>query len=194
MVGAGTLRAGFTALAALLLSAGVAMAQDAGIAGVAKDNTGAVLPGVTVTAASPVLIEQQRTAVTDAEGRYIITNLRPGTYSVVFTLEGFQTVRREGVTLSAGFTANIEGVMNVGSLSESITVTGAAPVVDVQNVRKQTVVTAEQMESLPTSTKSVGSLATLTKGGTPSSTATCRMPAQRITHHPRAAQLALLVL
>ena len=148
------------------LAAQPALAQDAGIAGVAKDNSGAVLPGVTVTASSPVLIEQQRVAVTDGEGRYIITALRPGTYTVTFTLEGFQTVRREGVALSAGFTANIEGILQVGSLAESITVTGAAPVVDVQNVRRQTVVTAEQLETLPTSTKSVGQLATLTTGVT----------------------------
>ena len=158
MVRAGTFRAGFAALAGLLLTAQLAHAQDAGIAGVAKDNSGAVLPGVTVTASSPVLIEQQRVVVTDGEGRYNVTNLRPGSYTVVFTLEGFQSVRHENVVLRAGFTANVEGVMSVGNLSESITVTGAAPVVDVQNVRKQTVVTNELLEALPTSTKSVGAL------------------------------------
>lgn len=166
MVRAGTLRAGITALAGLLLTAQLAFAQDSGLTGVAKDNTGAVLPGVTVTASSPVLIEQQRVVVTDAEGRYNITALRPGSYTVVFTLEGFQTVRHEGIVLRAGFTATVEGVMSVGSLNESITVTGAAPVVDVQNVRKQTVVTNELLEALPTSTKSVGQLATLTTGVT----------------------------
>ena len=165
---AGLRRVGIAAAALLgwLAMSGPAYAQDAGIAGVAKDNSGAVLPGVTVTAASPVLIEQQRVAVTDGEGRYIITNLRPGSYSVTFTLEGFTTVKREGVVLASGFTANIEGVMQVGNLAESITVTGAAPVVDVQNVRRQTVVTNELLETLPTSTKSVGALATLTTGVT----------------------------
>lgn len=166
MVPRGRLRLALAVLASVLLTAGVASAQDGAIAGVARDNSGAVLPGVTVAAASPVLIEQQRVTVTDGEGRYIITALRPGTYTVTFTLEGFQTVRREGVFLSAGFTANIEGVMQVGNIAESITVTGAAPVVDVQNVRRQTVVTAEQLEMLPTSTKSVGQLATLTTGVT----------------------------
>ncbi len=166
MVRMGTLRVGVGVLTCLLLLPYAAQAQDAGIAGVAKDNTGAVLPGVTVTASSPVLIEQQRTVVTDSEGRYNITALRPGSYTVVFTLEGFQTVRNEGIVLRAGFTATVEGVMAVGNLNESITVTGAAPIVDVQNVRRQTVVTNELLESLPTSTKSVGALATLTTGVT----------------------------
>jgi hypothetical protein len=147
-----------------LLAASVARAQDAGITGVVRDNTGGVLPGVTVTAASPVLIEQQRIAVTDADGRYVITQLRPGEYTVTFTLTGFATVVRRGVRLTAGFTAPIDGELRVGGLQESITVTGATPVVDLTNVRRQTVVTNELLEALPTSTKSVGSLATLTTG------------------------------
>jgi hypothetical protein len=159
-------RIGVVALAGLLFLAPIALAQDAGIAGLVKDATGAVLPGVTVTAASPVLIEQQRTAVSDAGGRYIITQLRPGIYSVTFTLSGFGTLVRDGIRVSAGFTANVEGELRVGSLTETITVTGASPVVDVQNVRRQTVVTNEQLEALPTSTKSVGALTTLTAGVT----------------------------
>ena len=153
-------------LLALLLSAAPAWAQDAGIAGVAKDTSGAVLPGVTVTASSPALIEKERVAITDAEGRYVITQLRPGEYRVTFALDGFSTVVREGVRLAAGFTANIEGEMRVGSLQETITVTGASPVVDVTNVRRQTVVTNELLEALPTSTKSIGQLTTLTTGVT----------------------------
>jgi hypothetical protein len=159
-------RIGFACLAATLCLASFARAQDAGIAGVVKDNTGAVLPGVTVTAASPVLIEQQRTAVTDGDGRYTITQLRPGDYTVTFSLSGFGTVVREGIRLSAGFTANVEGELRIGNIAETITVTGAAPVVDVANVRRQTVVTSELLEALPISTKSVGSLTTLTTGVT----------------------------
>src|SRR5947208_451949 len=142
----------------------VAEAQDAGIAGVVKDATGGVLPGVTVTVTSPVLIEQQRTAVTDAEGRYVITQLRPGAYRATFTLQGFSTVVREGILLSAGFTANIEAELRVGGLAESVTVTGASPVVDVQNVRRQQVVTSDLLDALPASTKSISSLASLTTG------------------------------
>jgi hypothetical protein len=150
-------------LGALLL-AGTARAQEAAIAGVVKDPSGAVMPGVTVTAASSVLIEQQRVAITDGEGRYIITQLRPGTYSITFNLLGFAPIVREGVGLTAGFTANVDVQLRVGSLSETITVTGASPVVDVVNVRKQTVVSKDQLEALPTSTKSVGTLATITTG------------------------------
>ncbi len=156
-------RIGILALAVVLL-AGVARAQEAAIAGVVKDASGAVLPGVTVTAVSPVLIEQQRVAITDGEGRYIITQLRPGAYSITYNLLGFAPVVRQGVILTAGFTAHVEVELRVGSLSETITVTGASPVVDVVNVRKQTVVSRDQLEALPTSTKSVGTLSTITTG------------------------------
>jgi len=157
-------RLGGLVLGALLALCAVASAQDAGIAGLVKDNTGAVLPGVTVTITSPVLIEQQRTATTNAEGRYVITQLRPGVYKVTFTLPGFTTVVRDGITLSAGFTANVEGEMKVGGLAETVTVTGASPVVDVQNVRRQQVVTTDLLDNLPASTKSISSLASLTTG------------------------------
>src|SRR5580765_8816174 len=90
----------FAALVTVLFLTSPALAQDAGITGVVKDNSGAVLPGATVTAASPALIEQQRTAITDGDGRYSITQLRPGTYSVTFTLEGFSTIKREGIEIS----------------------------------------------------------------------------------------------
>ena len=142
----------------------VAEAQDAGIAGIVKDATGGVLPGVTVTVTSPVLIEQQRTAVTDAEGRYVVIQLRPGTYRVAFTLPGFSTVVREGILLSAGFTATVDGELRVGGLAASVTVTGASPVVDVQNVRRQQVFTSDLLDALPASTKSISSLASLTTG------------------------------
>src|SRR5262249_40089299 len=152
------------AIAGVLLLAGAAHAQVASIAGVAKDATGGVLPGGTVTATSPVLIEQQRSAVTDAAGRYAITHLRPGVYRGTFTLQGFSTVVREGIQLSAGFTANVEAELRVGGLAETVTVTGASPVVDVQNVRRQQVVTSDLLDALPASTKSISSLVSLTTG------------------------------
>ena len=166
MIGLRATRLGFVVLTSVLLLARVAQAQDAGIAGVVKDNTGGVLPGATVTAASPALIEQSRTVVADTEGRYVVTQLRPGTYTVTFTLQGFSTVVREGIQLSAGFTANVDGELRAGGIAETITVTGASPVVDVTNVRRQSVVTNEQLDALPTSTKSLGTLATLTLGMT----------------------------
>src|SRR5881409_2913871 len=114
-------RIGAVVAAVLPLLAGVAQAQDAGIAGIVRDATGGVLPGVTVSATSPALIEQQRTAVTNAEGRYVITQLRSGVYKVTFTLQGFSTVAREGVNLSAGFTANVEAELRVGGVAETVT-------------------------------------------------------------------------
>src|SRR6185436_8971086 len=147
-----------------VLLAATARAQEAGFAGVVKDTSGAVLPGVTVTATSPVLIEQQRTATTDAAGRYVITPLRPGVYKVTFTLTGFTTVVRDGINLTSGLTANVEAELRVGGVQESVTVTGATPVVDVQNVRRQQVVTSDLLDALPVSSKSISSLASLTTG------------------------------
>src|SRR3982074_1418775 len=107
----------------LLGFASGAFAQAAAsIAGTVRDTSGAVLPGVTVEAASPALIEKVRTVVTDGGGQYKIEELRPGTYVVTFTLPGFSTVKREGIELTTGFTATVNADMKVGSLQETITV------------------------------------------------------------------------
>ena len=90
-----------------------------------------MLPGVTVEAASPVLIEKVRTAVTDGNGRYQIVDLRPGAYTVTFTLPGFNTVKRDGVDAQRLGAVTVDAELRVGSLEETITVTGEAPVVDV---------------------------------------------------------------
>ena len=161
---------GVMVLGCLLALSGTAAAQQAsGIAGVVRDTSGAVLPGVTVEAASPAFIEKVRTTVTDGEGRYNIADLRPGAYAVTFTLPGFNTFKRDGIALTAGFTASVNADMLVGALEETITVTGEAPLVDTRNVRKQTVVSSELLDMLPTNTKSLQSLVTLTAGftGTP---------------------------
>ena len=125
--------------------------QTSAIAGVVRDGSGGVLPGVTVEAASPALIEKVRTVVTDDQGRYNIVDLRPGTYTVTFSLSGFNTLKREGIELTSGFTAAINAELPVGSLEETITVTGESPLVDTQNVRKQTILSAELLDLLPTS-------------------------------------------
>jgi len=150
----------------LLLPSAAGAQQTSSIAGVVRDTSGAVLPGVTVEAASPALIEKIRTAIADGEGRYNIVDLRPGTYTVTFTLVGFNTFKRDGIQLTSGFTATVNADMQVGSLEETITVTGEAPLVDTQNVRKQTVVSNELLEMLPTSLKHVNTLVTLTPGFT----------------------------
>ena len=130
----------------------VAAAQTAasGIAGVVRDTSGAVMPGVTVEAASPALIEKVRTVVTDEQGQYKIVDLRPGIYTVTFTLTGFSTVKREGIELPAGFTATVNAEMRVGALEETITVSGQSPTVDVQNVKEQKVLSQEVLNALPT--------------------------------------------
>src|SRR5262245_37537419 len=121
------------------------------IAGIVKDTSGAVLPGVTVEAASPALIEKVRSVSTDGAGQYTIVDLRPGTYTVTFTLAGFSTVRREGIELSGNFTATVNADLRVGALEETITVSGAAPVVDVQSVAEQKVMSKEIIDNIPTS-------------------------------------------
>ncbi|HKE83401.1 MAG TPA: carboxypeptidase regulatory-like domain-containing protein [Vicinamibacterales bacterium] len=120
------------------------------IAGNVKDGSGAVLPGVTVEAASPALIEKVRSAVTDGSGQYRIVNLPPGTYSVTFTLTGFSTVKREGVEVSPSFTSNIDGELKVGAVQETITVTGESPIVDIQSSAQTRAMTDAAFKELPT--------------------------------------------
>ncbi|MBI2835117.1 MAG: carboxypeptidase regulatory-like domain-containing protein [Acidobacteria bacterium] len=136
-------------VALLLLLPGIAAAQSA-IAGVVKDTTGAVLPGVTVEASSPALIEQARSALTDARGQYKIIDLRPGIYTVTFTLPGFTVVKREGIQLESAFTASVNADLKVGAVEETLTVSGAAPVVDVQGTTRRDTLTRELLDALPT--------------------------------------------
>lgn len=136
------------ALVFLLFGSAAAFAQS-GIAGVVKDTSGGVMPGVTVDAASPALIEKVRTAVTDSEGRYRLDDLRPGAYTVTFGLPGFTTVKREGIQLPTAFTATVNVEMRVGDVSESITVTGEAPTVDIHSVTTQNVFSQKVVEALP---------------------------------------------
>jgi Carboxypeptidase regulatory-like domain len=136
---------------AYVVSTHVAFAQTTGIAGVVRDTSGAVLPGVTVEAASPALIERVRTATTDAQGQYKITDLRPGVYTVTFTLPGFSTVKREGIELPAQFTATVSPDLKVGTIEETVVVSAASPVVDVQNVIKRQVISQETIATMPTS-------------------------------------------
>src|SRR5687767_15916620 len=133
----------------------VAAYAQASISGTVRDVSGAVLPGVTVEAASAALIEKVRTAVTDGTGQYAIENLRPGLYTVTFTLPGFAVVQREGVELSGSFTARINADLRVGGIEETITVTGESPVVDVASTRQQRVLDREILDALPKDRKSV---------------------------------------
>jgi len=122
---------------------------QASIAGVARDTSGAVLPGVTVEAASPALIEKVRSVVTDGAGQFKVIDLRPGTYSVTFTLPGFNTFRRDGIELAGTFTATVNADMRVGAIEETVTVTGEASVVDVQSVTQQVTLGKEVLDAIP---------------------------------------------
>jgi len=140
---------GTLVLVSLLHTTPTAFAQSA-IAGVVRDTSGAVLPGVTVEASSPALIEKARAAVTTTAGQYRIVDLRPGVYTVTFTLAGFNTVVRQGIVLEANFTAPVNADLQVGALEETVTVTGESPVVDVQTSQRREVVSQQFLDSLPT--------------------------------------------
>jgi hypothetical protein len=131
-----------------ILVPGLASAQSQ-FTGQIRDESGAVLPGVTVEASSPVLIEKMKTVVSDAQGRYAVVDLRPGVYRLSYSLPGFSTVVHENVELTANFVATINIDMKVGSLEESITVAGATPLVDVQQAAKTQVLTRDLLDSLP---------------------------------------------
>ena len=138
-------------LAAFLLFPTHGFAQaTASIAGTVVDASGAVLPGVTVEASSPALIEKTRSVVTDGTGQYRIEQLRGGLYTVTFTLPGFSTVRREGVELTGSFAATVNADLKLGSVEETITVTGDTPIVDIQSAQRQRVIDQELLAAIPT--------------------------------------------
>ena len=148
------------------------------LTGTVRDASGAVLPGVTVEAASPVLIERVRTVVTDGTGQWRIVDLRAGTYSLTFTLEGFTTVRRDGIELTGSATLAVPADMRIGNLQETITVSGETPIVDVQSTRRETVLNGDVLQTLP-ATRSYGALLNsipgLTVGGGVSASTTPTM-------------------
>jgi carboxypeptidase family protein len=150
--------------AAVLVALMPAMVSAQSIAGVVRDASGGVLPGVTVEATSPALIEKVRNAVTDGSGQFRLDSLSAGTYSVTYTLPGFSTVKRDGVQVQTGVTVTLNADLRVGGLQETITVTGETPVVDVQNsTRVQTVLSDEVLAALPAS-RGYGNLLTVSSG------------------------------
>jgi hypothetical protein len=160
---------GLLVVAGLVMVPAAAHAQGS-ITGVVKDTSGAVLPGVTVEAASDVLIEKVRSAVTDGSGQYRIIDLRPGTYRVTFTLPGFNTFRREGLELPADFVSTVNADLRVGTLEETVTVTGESPIVDVQTTIKRRTLDLDLIQSIPTARGYASVMllipSTVTTGGT----------------------------
>jgi hypothetical protein len=154
---------GSLVVAALLLLAAPALSQTS-LAGVVKDASGAILPGVSVEAASPVLIEKSRTVVTDGTGQYRIVDLTPGTYTVTFSLSGFTTVKREGVELSGAGVTTINADMRVGALAETITVSGETPVVDTQTSTKREVVLSDEVLASVPASRTYGNILAMVPG------------------------------
>ena len=139
--------------AVLLVLAGfptIASAQTGAIAGVVKDTSGAVMPGVTVEASSPALIERVRTVTSDEKGQYKIVDLRPGIYEVTFTLTGFNIVKREAIEITTGFTAPVNVELRVGAITETVTVSAESPIVDTQRITQQRVITRDVIDAVPT--------------------------------------------
>jgi len=151
----GALKAVVIFAAAVLLPS-LSAAQGT-LTGTVRDASGAVLPGVTVEASSPALIEKVRSAVTDSTGQYRIPGLNPGTYSLTFRLQGFTTVRKDGLELSGTATLTIPADLRIGTLSETITVSGETPVIDVQTAQRETVLSADVIAAMP-GLRTVGTL------------------------------------
>ena len=122
---------------------------QASITGVVRDSSGGVLPGVTVEASSPALIEKVRSVVTDSGGIYRIVDLRPGTYSVSFTLPGFNVVKQDGIQLTGTFVATVNADLRVGAIQETVTVSADSPIVDTQNTTQQRVFDQQVIEAIP---------------------------------------------
>jgi hypothetical protein len=152
----------FVVFVGVLLFPAAAHAQSA-IVGTVKDSSGAAMPGVTVEAASDVLIEKVKSAVTDESGNYRIGDLRPGTYVVTMTLPGFNTYKRDGLQIPSEFTATLNAQLTVGALAETITVTGSSPVVDVTTAAKTSVLDREAIDLIPTG-RSIQGMAQLVVG------------------------------
>jgi len=160
-----------SALIGFLAVAATASAQSS-IAGVVRDSSGAVLPGVTVEASSEALIEKVRSTTSDGNGLYRIVDLRPGVYVVTFTLPGFSTFKRDALELGSEFTATVNADLRVGSLEETIVVTGESPIVDVQSARRQQTLDSEMVQALPTARGYAGLMVLIPSmvqsgGGTP---------------------------
>ena len=154
-----------SALALVLVASGAAVGQTVSstITGTVRDESGAAMPGVTVEVSSPALIGGATVVVTGADGTYRVSDLRPGSYNIVFSLAGFQTLRREGFNLTSAFTATVDAAMKVGGIQESVTVTGASPTVDITTAVSSAVITQELKDAIPMG-RSMGSIVGLAPG------------------------------
>jgi hypothetical protein len=150
-------------IAAAVLFATPALSQPA-VAGIVRDSSGAILPGVSVEAASPALIEKARVVVTDGNGQYRIVDLEPGTYTITFTLSGFTTVKREGIELTGAGVTTINADLPVGAVAETVTVTGATPVVDTQTSTRREVVLSNSVLAAVPASRTYGNILAMVPG------------------------------
>src|SRR5437870_7441672 len=164
----GTFLASVVVITACLAAAPGSASAQSGFAGMVKDTTGAVLPGVTVEASSPALIESRRSAVTDEKGQYKIIDLRPGTYAVTFTLPGFSTLKRDAIELAANFIAPLNVELEVGGVAETVTVTGETPLVDTQSATNQQVLPLQLVDTVPMGGRNIQSIGAVLTGITQS--------------------------
>lgn len=141
---------GLATLCALLLFVPAVASAQATITGVVRDESGGVLPGVTVEASSSALIEKTRSVTTDAEGLYRIVDLRPGSYLVTFSLGGFRTLQRDGITLTGAQAATVNAELSLGTVEEALVVTAEAPMVDSSSTAQERVVDRALLDALPT--------------------------------------------
>ena len=158
------LATGSIVFAALLVLVSTPAYSQPAVAGVVRDASGAILPGVSVEAASPALIEKSRTVVTDGSGQYRIVDLEPGTYTVTFMLSGFTTVKREGIELTGAGVTTINADLPVGAVAETVTVTGATPVVDTQTSTKREVVLSNSVLAAIPATRTYGNILAMVPG------------------------------
>jgi len=150
-------------IVALLFVSTPAFAQPS-LAGIVRDSSGGVLPGVNVDAASPALIEKSRTVVTDGTGQYRIVDLQPGTYTVTFMLSGFSTVRRLGIERTGAGVTTISADLGVGAIEQTISISGATPVVDTQTSTKHEVVLSNEVLAVVPATRTYGNVLAMVPG------------------------------
>src|SRR3989442_3937374 len=184
----------FACLVFLAVLESPASAQST-ISGVVRDTSGAVMAGVKVEAASQTLIERSRTETTNENGRYTIIDVRPGLYTMTFTLPGFSTVKQE-VTVPANVSVPVDAEMKVGALGETVTVEATVPTVDLENVAAPQVLTREDMDLIPSARnmQSLGSLVPAVHLNTPDVAGSMQVQQTYLTAHGSKAEEATYLL
>src|SRR2546428_432250 len=165
------------------------------ISGVVRDSSGAVMAGVSVEAASEALIERSRTVATSGDGRYTIVDLRPGLYTMSFTLQGFSTVKQQ-VTVPSNVSVPVDAELKVGSVGETVTVEATVATVDVDNVAHPQVLSRADMDAIPSARnmQSLGSYVPAVHLNTPDVAGSMQVQQTYLTAHGNQSQDATYLL